>query len=140
MSHYSSEVWILLPTKLDVMNEDFYHQDIFDNLKRKLKIICVRKNFLEVRITQCSVWYLSSVHRFPWISLLINCWWLINPFEGFFGIEGHVALDRNSGPGYNTLLLRLISGDLYSECHHIHFHKLPNLLHNRVALPIKLLP
>ena len=25
-----------------------------------------------------------------------------------FGIEGHVALDRNPGPGYNTLLLLLV--------------------------------
>ena len=30
----------------------------------------------------------------------------------FFGIEGHVALDRNPGPRYNTLLLQLIPGDL----------------------------
>ena len=28
---------------------------------------------------------------------------LINPFECFFGIESHVALDRNLGLGYNTL-------------------------------------
>ena len=36
---------------------------------------------------------------------------LINLLECFFSIEGHVALDRNSGPGYDTLLLRLIPGD-----------------------------
>ena len=30
---------------------------------------------------------------------------LINPLKCFFGIEGHVTLDRNLGPGYNTLLL-----------------------------------
>ena len=30
------------------------------------------------------------------------------------GIGGRVALDRNQGPGYNTLLLRLIPGDLLS--------------------------
>ena len=29
---------------------------------------------------------------------------LINPLEGVFGIEGHVALDRNSGPRYCSLL------------------------------------
>ena len=31
---------------------------------------------------------------------------LINPLYCFFGIKGYVALDRNPGPGYNTLLLR----------------------------------
>ena len=35
----------------------------------------------------------------------------INPLEFFFCIEGYVALDRNPGLGYNTLLVRLISGD-----------------------------
>ena len=35
-----------------------------------------------------------------------NVW--INPLKYFFGIEGHVALDKNPGPVYNTLLLRLI--------------------------------
>ena len=44
--------------------------------------------------------------------------WLINPLEWFLGIKDHVALDRNQGPGYNTLLLRLIPGDLYSACPH----------------------
>ena len=61
--------------------------------------------------------------------------WLINPLECFFGIEGHAALDRNPGPGYNTLLLRLIPGDLYSACPHRQFHTLPGLLHSRAALP-----
>ena len=31
--------------------------------------------------------------------------WLINPLKGFFGSEGHVALDINPGPGYDTLLM-----------------------------------
>ena len=43
---------------------------------------------------------------------------LINPLECFFDSEGHVALDRNLGPGYNTLLLRIIPGDLFSACPH----------------------
>ena len=34
----------------------------------------------------------------------------------FFGIERHVALDRNMGPRNHTLLLRFIPGDLYSAC------------------------
>ena len=33
---------------------------------------------------------------------------LFNPFNGFFGSEGHVALDRNPGTEYDTLLLRMI--------------------------------
>ena len=35
----------------------------------------------------------------------------------FFSSKGHVALDRNREPGYNTLLLRLIP-DLLSACAH----------------------
>ena len=37
---------------------------------------------------------------------------LMKPLECFFGSGGHVAQDRNQGPGYNTLLLRMIPGDL----------------------------
>ena len=55
---------------------------------------------------------------------------MINPY--FFGSEGHVALDKNPGPGYHTLLLRLIPGDLLSACPHRQFHTLPGLL---AALP-----
>ena len=33
---------------------------------------------------------------------------LINPLKCFFSSKGYVALDRNLGLGYNTLLLRLI--------------------------------
>ena len=45
-------------------------------------------------------------------------------YSAFFGIEGHVALDRNPGPGHNTLLMRLIPGDLLSACPHRQFHSL----------------
>ena len=31
-----------------------------------------------------------------------------NPLYCFFGSENHVALDRNPGTGYDTLLLRMI--------------------------------
>ena len=34
-----------------------------------------------------------------------------NPLKCFFGSEGHVALEKNPGPGYDTLLLRMIPGD-----------------------------
>ena len=39
------------------------------------------------------------------------------------------------GPGCNTLLLRLISGDLLSVCPDRQFHTLPGLLDSRTALP-----
>ena len=39
-----------------------------------------------------------------------------------FSIEGHEALDRNPGPGYNTLLVIGIS----SACPHEQFHALPS--------------
>ena len=32
--------------------------------------------------------------------------------------KGHVALDRQLGPGFNTLLLQMIPGDLLSACPH----------------------
>ena len=53
--------------------------------------------------------------------------WLIYPLKCFFGIKGHVALDRNPGSGYNTLLLQLIPGDLLSACPHREFHLLSSL-------------
>ena len=59
---------------------------------------------------------------------------MINPLEYFFGSEGHVALDRNPGPGYNTM--QLIPGDPSSACPHRQFHTLPGLLDSRAALPI----
>ena len=57
-----------------------------------------------------------------------------NPLQCFFSSEGHVALDRNPGPGYNTLLLRLIP-DLLSACPHRQFHTLPGLLDSLAGLP-----
>ena len=62
---------------------------------------------------------------------------MTNTLQCFFGSEGHVALDRNPGPGYHydTLLLRIIPGDILSTCHHRQFHTLPGLLDSRVALP-----
>ena len=59
--------------------------------------------------------------------------WLINPLKCFFGNKGHVALDRNPGPGYDTLLL--IPGDLLNACPHREFHTLAGLLESRGALP-----
>ena len=59
---------------------------------------------------------------------------LINPLECFFGSECHVALDRNPGPGYGTLLLRMIPGDLLSAYPYGQFHTLPGLLDSQAAL------
>ena len=58
-----------------------------------------------------------------------------NLLKCFCGSEGHVALDRNPGPGYDTLLLRLIPGDLLSACPSRQIHTLPGLLDSRAALP-----
>ena len=54
---------------------------------------------------------------------------MINPLV-FWGIKGYKALDRNPVPGYNTLLLQLTPGNLYSVCPHRQFHKLPGRLHS----------
>ena len=48
--------------------------------------------------------------------------------------EGHVALDRNPGLGYYTLLLQLITGYILSAYPHRQFHTLPGLLDSRAAL------
>ena len=53
----------------------------------------------------------------------------------FFGSEGHEALDRIPGTGYDTLLLRMIPGDLLSAFPHRQFHTLPGLLDSWAALP-----
>ena len=44
------------------------------------------------------------------------------------------AVDRNPGPGYDTLLLRMIPGDLLSASPHRQFHTLPGLLDSWAAL------
>ena len=53
---------------------------------------------------------------------------MINPLYCFFGSKGHVALDRNPGPGYNTLLLWLIPGDRLSACRAALRNSNPNAL------------
>ena len=57
---------------------------------------------------------------------------MTSSLECLFSIKGHVALQRDPEPGYNTLLLRLIPGYLYSACS---YRQLPGLLHNQIALP-----
>ena len=59
---------------------------------------------------------------------------MINPIKYFFGIEGNAALNRYQGPGYNTLLLWFIPGDLLSACSYRQFHTLIDLLDSRAAL------
>ena len=55
-------------------------------------------------------------------------------YSAFLSREGHVALDRNPRPGYDTLLLRLIPGDLLSACPHRQFHTLRGHLDSWAAL------
>ena len=66
------------------------------------------------------------------MKLRISLVWF-SPLLCFFGSKGHVALDRNPGPGYDTLLLRMILGDLLSAFPHRQFHTLPGLLDSWVA-------
>ena len=67
----------------------------------------------------------------------ITCCYLISYYAILIlhSALGHVALDRNTGPGYNTLLLRMIPGDILSACPHRQFHTLPGLLDGRATLP-----
>ena len=58
----------------------------------------------------------------------------VTPILVLLGSKCHVALDRNLGSGYNTILLRLITGDLLCACPHRQFHTLPGLLDSRAAL------
>ena len=53
----------------------------------------------------------------------------------FFDIGEHTALDRNPGPGYDTLLVRLIPIYLYSACPQRHINTLPSLSHIQASLP-----
>ena len=50
-------------------------------------------------------------------------------------LQDHVAIDRNPGPGYSKLLLRLIPGNILSGCPHRQFHRLPGLKNGRAGLP-----
>ena len=59
---------------------------------------------------------------------------MTNPLECFFGINDHETVDRNPGPGYNTLLLLLIPGDRFIACIYRQFHTLPGLLDSWAAL------
>ena len=61
-------------------------------------------------------------------------WFGLIHYSAFYSSEGHAALDRNPGPGYNTLLLRFIPEDLLSACPHRQFHTLPGLLDSQAAL------
>ena len=48
----------------------------------------------------------------------------------------YVALDRNPGPRYDTLLLRMIPEDLLSAFPHRQFHTLPGFLDSWAAYNI----
>ena len=71
----------------------------------------------------------QSMYKFSKVFLsLISVRFEFIHCSDFLGSEGYVALDRNPGPGYDTLLLRLIPGDILSACPHRQFHTLPDLL------------
>ena len=84
----------------------------------------------------------SPIMHYLHFSTLTQRWlidrfidWLINPFEFLFGIKGHVALDTNPGPRYNTLLLWLISWDLESAFPRRQFPTILDLSDTQAALP-----
>ena len=52
----------------------------------------------------------------------------------FFCVWAHVAIDRNSVPEYNSLLLWLIHWDILSACPHRQFHTLSHLCNQQVKL------
>ena len=62
-------------------------------------------------------------------------WFGLIHYSAFSAAKIIVALDRNPGPGYDTLLLRMIPGDLLSAFPHRQFHTLPGLLDSWAALP-----
>ena len=72
-----------------------------------------------------------------WTYLSSN---VINPLKCFFDIEGHVALDRNLGPGHSTLLVRMIPGDLLSACPHRHAVPHTTQPLRQLGCTVKLLP
>ena len=68
---------------------------------------------------------------------LLKClvWFDLIHYSAFWQRRPCSTLDRNPGPGYDTLLLRLIPGDLLSACRHRQFHTLRGLLDSRDTLP-----
>ena len=69
------------------------------------------------------------------VCTLVKMLIIVNdPLEYFCSTKGHAALHRKLGPGYNTLLLHLIQGDLYSACLFRQLKTLPGLLHSRDTL------
>ena len=95
-----------------------------------LDLFCLHSDCQNV--VGCS-WCNGEISKCVYHSNMQKCTSGKNQFA-FFGIEGHVALDRNPGPGYDTLLLRLIQGDLLSACLLRQFHTLPGLLDCRALL------
>ena len=78
----------------------------------------MKKDFNEVSIK------LNTIRSFTGCVICVD----------FFCIKGHVALDKNLGLGYDTLLLGLIPGDLLSACPHRQIHTILALLDSRAAL------
>ena len=94
-------------------------------------VLCKLFTFISADLVPRNKWmFFTNRIGLALISYIYICFitysfdWLIIPLECFFHIEGHVALNEKSEPGYNTLLLRLIPGDIDSACPHRHFHTL----------------
>ena len=91
--------------------------------------------------TKCLKFWLVT---FKFNSFILFCKWIkqtmVHPLECFFGIKCHAALDRNPGQRYNTQILQLTPGDLYSESPNRHFQTLPGRPFTQSVCTAKLLP
>ena len=131
INHNKKQLWIsiaLNSLKSKVAVET--HLDIFLN---NFDIGCIQND-------NC---YIITRRKKGWVSVCTKLWlswigkrWLImiNPLYCVFGNEGYVAQDRNPGPEYDTLLLRLIPGDPLNACPDRQFHTVLYLLDSRAAL------
>ena len=60
----------------------------------------------------------------------VSCIYLVLDQDGE---EHRRSLDRNPGPGYDTLLLRIIPGYILSAFPHRQFHRLPSSITLNIA-------
>ena len=95
---------------------------------------CPKSRFISRRTTEANKPLPNALPIVIWNVHVFNN--LLFVWFGFIHYSAFsAALDRNPGPGYDTLLLRMIPGDLLSACPHRQFHTLPVLLDSRAALP-----
>ena len=119
---------------LTVMLKTNVLEMVIQSLQLTFYIICDSDDLFIPKmwtLSVCLICLVTLIKFIGWQCLLNReTDWLINPLKCFFGIKGYVALDRNQGLGYNTLLLRLIPRYLLSACPHRQFHSIRGLSDN----------